>query len=152
LGAAFGDFFFGGGEFFAGLEKIISNLQGGQYRHAQRIDRHGRAGNLIHAPVDVLGEVLNVGVIVVTTQIVSLVIDNDFVWLARIVVHRIRRFSELKIVRASIPCAHKPNRASSPLALDYFFAVSSDSRSSTAMASSIASTLSLIVSRSFNSR
>jgi hypothetical protein len=51
-------------------------------------------------------------VIVVATQIVSLVIDNDFVRLARIIVHRIRRFSELKIVRASMPCAHERNRAS----------------------------------------
>src|SRR5437764_6230224 len=133
LGAAFGDLFFGGGEFFAGLEKVVGDLQGREDRHTQRIDGHRRAGDLVHAPVNVFGEVLNVGVVVIAAQIVSLVIDDDLVWLARIVVHRRRRFSELK----------------GALDRPYFLAVSSASRSSTAMASSIASTLSLIVSRSF---
>jgi hypothetical protein len=61
------------------ISRRVCDLERGQNSHAQRIDGHRCAGDLVHAAVDVRGKLVNIFRVMVATQVISLVVNHDLV-------------------------------------------------------------------------
>src|SRR5262249_48809580 len=121
-------FFVGIFSLFSRLVKLIGNLQSSKDGDSQGIHRHCCASNLAHAIVHIVGELLNVGRVVIAAKGICLVIDDYLDRLAWQAIHDLTPGS-VHLLRTS-----------------------ATSGSTTEIASSIASILSLIISRSFRRR